>query len=163
MAASTTKEVSPVQGSVLSLPPAATSAGNTRCCRRRAGFINMTLLFFVDDIQALLAGPGKSPGWELTMVAEELTVALEDELRLEVSKPKTVWLTTSESLATAVASASKRFCFQRASVTKSLGVGFSCGHLAKRMVQKARAASCRKRGGRFRMLGRAGVDVARLL
>lgn len=95
---------------------------------------------------------------EFTNATTELTPMLESHGSLEVSRPKTVWLTSSQTLAQAASSAGRRLGFCQRNATKSFGVD-----LVRRTVQKERLKAIHRRRCRFRMLGHAGVDVGKLL
>lgn len=96
------------------------------------------LMIFVDDIQGLFLGPGKQTTTHLTACSAELASILESSLQLEVSKPKTLWLTSTSALDRTVASARRRLGFRSAAGARILGVDFSCGRFVRRAVQKTR-------------------------
>lgn len=55
---------------------------------------HVMLMIYVDDVQALAVGPGEEPGRTLVRTAQGMLAGLESGLRLLVSRPKTIWLSS---------------------------------------------------------------------
>ena len=88
---------------------------------------------------------------------------LEGVLRLQVSRPKTEVLTSGGRPGPRTFRLRRALGIAVTRSTKCLGFDFSCGRRVSRRVLQVRRAQFCKRRGRFRMLGRAGVDVGKLL
>ena len=126
-------------------------------------YSSLMVVIFVDDVQGLVVGPGGRPYETVVAAAEYAIGQLEGELKLQVSRTKTEVLTSGGRPRPRAFRQRQALGVAVARSTKCLGIDFSCGRRASRRVQQSRLKRFGERRGRFRMLGRAGVDVGKLL
>ena len=113
---------------------------------------SIDLCLFIDDLTIHVVGSESSVSRDMAMIVAQSVELLEVEMKLTISRVKTVAIASTRKLAARLKPAMRRRGIAVRSKAKLLGVDFSCGKRACRSSQRSRVKSICARLDRYKSL-----------